>query len=160
MAGHVFRPSSPMPPGTTALSSALWKETSSHCWCLKPETAGITVKTRRTECKYLMLNITIKVAQGYCREKKFLWWKWVLKWIDEPENLFQMPCCMCLIRRGWFPFSYTRVIPEPDSNKLHVRWVCRNINEFTKALSMSKCHVILCWLNLWSAIRELRSWAE
>uniref|UniRef100_A0A671N869 BAR/IMD domain-containing adapter protein 2 n=1 Tax=Sinocyclocheilus anshuiensis TaxID=1608454 RepID=A0A671N869_9TELE len=22
--------------------------------------------------------------------------------------------------RGWFPFSYTRVIPEPDSNKLHV----------------------------------------
>ncbi|KAK1794242.1 hypothetical protein P4O66_011139, partial [Electrophorus voltai] len=23
--------------------------------------------------------------------------------------------------RGWFPFSYTRVIPETDSNKLHVR---------------------------------------
>ncbi|KTG01873.1 hypothetical protein cypCar_00019088 [Cyprinus carpio] len=22
--------------------------------------------------------------------------------------------------RGWFPFSYTRMIPEPDSNKLHV----------------------------------------
>ncbi|XP_056627291.1 brain-specific angiogenesis inhibitor 1-associated protein 2 isoform X2 [Triplophysa dalaica] len=22
--------------------------------------------------------------------------------------------------RGWFPFSYTRVIPEPDTNKLHV----------------------------------------
>ncbi|XP_042591836.1 brain-specific angiogenesis inhibitor 1-associated protein 2-like isoform X9 [Cyprinus carpio] len=22
--------------------------------------------------------------------------------------------------RGWFPFSYTRLIPEPDSNKLHV----------------------------------------
>lgn len=26
-------------------------------------------------------------------------------------------------RRGWFPFSYTRVLPESDSEKLKVKYV-------------------------------------
>ena len=27
----------------------------------------------------------------------------------------------CLLRRGWFPFSYTRVLPESDNEKLKVK---------------------------------------
>lgn len=27
------------------------------------------------------------------------------------------------LRRGWFPFSYTRVLPESDSEKLKVKYV-------------------------------------
>ena len=28
-----------------------------------------------------------------------------------------------MFRRGWFPFSYTRVLPESDSEKLKVKYV-------------------------------------
>lgn len=105
MDGRVFRPSSPTQPGTTAHSSALQKETSSHCSCLKPETAGTTVKMRRTECKHpVVKNLHMH------------------RTIFENENL-RICFKFHINRRGWFPFSYTRVIAEPDSNKLHVRWV-------------------------------------
>lgn len=29
------------------------------------------------------------------------------------------------LRRGWFPFSYTRVLPESDNEKLKVKYVAR-----------------------------------
>lgn len=28
-----------------------------------------------------------------------------------------------LLRRGWFPFSYTRVLPDSDGDKLKVKYV-------------------------------------
>lgn len=30
---------------------------------------------------------------------------------------------LAFLRRGWFPFSYTRVLPESDSEKLKVKYV-------------------------------------
>lgn len=102
----VCRPSSPTLQVTTARCSASLREMSSPCWCLKPGMAGTMGRMRRTRCTYgvhLLLTKLGKYLSHVC------------------TVIIKYKLVFLFLRRGWFPFSYTRVLPESDSEKLKVK---------------------------------------
>lgn len=99
----VSRPSSPTLQVTTARCSASPRAMSSPCWCPKPATAGTMGRMKRTRCKYCARLFYFVPHVGTVNVK--------------------YKSVVTFLRRGWFPFSYTRVLPESDSEKLKVKYV-------------------------------------
>lgn len=90
------RPSSRTQPATTAPCSASLRTTWSPCWFPRPGTGGTTEKTRRPGCKG---------SSGFLS--------------DLHSGLYEKALFICpLLRRGWFPFSYTRVISDGEAGSV------------------------------------------